>query len=149
VHTFPYREVGDPPTARPIIDVEVCFAPNSWRTTALIDTGSPITVFDYGTAEALLVRLGNAGARTGQVALMGALRQIQFEVVDLSLIDDPAISWTAEVAFIRDKNFVMPFQGLLGTAGFLDKYAVTFNKYYENFSLQAPDEAPGADGYGR
>lgn len=141
---FPYREVGDPPVARPILDVEVQYGPNAWRTTALIDTGSPITVFDYGSAEALVVRLGNAGAKTGVVALLGARRPVQFEYVDLSLVDDPSVAWTAEIAFITDQNFVMPFQGLLGTNGFLDKFAVTFNKYYEYFLLQQPDVAFGA-----
>ncbi len=34
----------------------------------------------------------------------------------------------------------MPFQGLLGTEGFLDKFAVTFNKYYDYFVLERPDD---------
>ena len=144
VRTFPYREVGNPPKARPILDVEVRLDPNLWRTVALIDAGSPLTVFDYGTAEALLVRIGHAGAKTGSVALLGAVRPVQFEYVDLCLIDEPSLNWTAEVAFILDQSLVMPFQGLLGTDGFLDKYAVTFNKYYENFTIQHPDEARGA-----
>ena len=136
--------MGDPPIARPILDVELRLAPNGlWRTTALIDTGAPITVFDYGTAEAHLVRIGNAGAQTGLVALLGANRLVQYEYVDLGVVDDPAVNWTARIAFITDKTFVMPFQGLLGTDGFLDKYAVTFNKYYEYFLLQSPDEADG------
>ncbi len=79
MRTFPYREVGYPPKARPVLDVEISFGPNAWRTQALVDTGSPITVFDWGTADALVVRLGNAGARTGRVALMGKQLQVQFE----------------------------------------------------------------------
>lgn len=144
---FPYREEGNPPVLRPSIDVELRFGPNGvWRTSALIDTGSPITVFDYGTAEALLVRFGHAGAETGTVRLLGARHPIQFEHVDLALVDDAEFQWAARVGFITDPQFVMPFQGLLGTDGFLDKWAVTFNKYDEHFVLQRPGEAAGADG---
>jgi hypothetical protein len=34
----------------------------------------------------------------------------------------------------------MPFQGVLGTDGFLDRFAVTFNKYYEYFIVERPDD---------
>jgi hypothetical protein len=142
VHRFPYREVGTPPVLRPTVDTRLHFGPNEWLTTALIDTGSPITVFDYGTAEALLIRFGHAGAETGTVALLGKRLPIQFEYVDLSLVDDPSICCSARVAFIADPTFQMSFQGLLGTEGFLDRWAVTFNKYYDYFVLQHPDDAP-------
>lgn len=141
---FPYREEGNPPRLRPTLDVELHLAPNGvYRTRALVDTGAPITVFDYATAEALLVRLGNAGAQMDYVALLGARRRVQFEYVELSLVDEPGSSWTAKIAFITDPTFVMPFQGLLGTDGFLDRWAVTFNKYYDYFLLQNPDDADG------
>lgn len=128
---------------RPTVDTTLQFGPNEWRTTALIDTGSPITVFDYGTAEALLIRLGHAGAETATIALLGRRLRVQFEYVDLSLVDDPSVESTARVAFIIDPTFQMQFQGLLGTEGFLDRWAVTFNKYYDYFVLQHPDDAPG------
>jgi hypothetical protein len=145
VRRLPYREEGNPPVLRPSVDVELRFEPNGlWRTSALIDTGAPITVFDYGTAEALLIRFGHAGAETGHIALLGGRRPIQFEYVDLSLVAEPSSHWTARVAFVADPGFVMPFQGLLGTDGFLDRWAVTFNKYYDYFVLQQPDDAPGA-----
>lgn len=141
---FPYREEGNPPRLRPTIDVELRFGPNvQFRTRALIDTGSPITVFDYASGEALLVRFGHAGAESGTIALLGSIRGVQFEDIDLCLLDDPSLYWTARVGFITDPQFVMPFQGLLGTQGFLDKWAVTFNKYYDYFVVQHPDEAPG------
>jgi len=63
---------------------------------------------------------------------------VQFEYVDLNLVKDPARTWTAHVAFIKDPSFQMVFQGLLGTEGFLDKWAVTFNKYYDYFEIRPP-----------
>jgi len=141
-HRFPFREEGNPPKPRPTIDVELRFGPNGqWRTSALIDTGSPITVFDYGTAEALLVRFGHLGAETTSIKLLGKHPIIQFEHVDLSIVRDPTASWSARVGFITDRSFEMPFQGILGINGFLDRWAVTFNAYYGYFLLQHPDDA--------
>lgn len=140
-HKFPYREEGNPPRLRPTVDVELRFEPNGlWRTRALVDTGSPLTIFDRGVAEALVVNLGQSDAETATVALLGAHPRVQFECVDLSLIADQEFSWTARVAFILDRDFQMVFQGILGTEGFLDKWAVTFNKYYDYFVVQRPDD---------
>lgn len=141
-HRFPYREEGNPPSLRPTLDIELRFGPNgTWRTSALIDTGSPITVFDHGTARALLVRFNHAGAEMGKIAILGAVRTVQFEYVELAIVADTSLHWTAHVGFITDSTFVMPFQGLLGNDGFLDKWAVTFNKYYNYFFLSRPDES--------
>jgi len=62
---FPYREEGNPPILRPTVDAHLECAPTGeWTTRALIDTGSPLTVFDRGVAEALCVSDGrSAGDR--------------------------------------------------------------------------------------
>lgn len=140
---FRYRDEGNPPRPRPTIDVDLRLAPNGhWRTSALIDTGSPITVFDHGSAEALLVRFNQAGAEMGSIAILGAMRTVQFEYIDMSLVADPTFHWEARVGFITDPTFEMAFQGLLGTDGFLNKWAVTFNAYYDYFALSRADESP-------
>ena len=108
----------------------------SWTTRALIDSGSPLTVFDYGTAEALGIRLGNTGHRSGKVALLGSDRNIQFEYVELSLPGTGGNSWTADVAFIKQMDFQMPFQGILGQLGFLDHFDVTFRFYAGTFEVR-------------
>src|ERR1700730_11635802 len=114
-HRFPYREEGNPPILRPTIDVTLFLEPNGeWTTRALIDTGSPITIFDRGAGEALLVRFGRAGAVTASVAILGVRRTIQFEHIGLSLVSDPSYAWEAKVAFITDPTFQMAFQGILG-----------------------------------
>lgn len=134
-HRFPYREEGNPAIARPTVDIQLDCGINSWTTRALIDTGSPLTVFDYGTAEALGIRLGNAGHRGGTVALLGAERHIQFEYVDLTVVGAGGHCWTADVAFIKQMDFQMPFQGILGQQGFLDKHVVTFDYFSGHFEL--------------
>lgn len=137
---FPYREEGNPPILRPTVDVRLACEPNGeWTTRALIDTGSPLTVFDRGVAEALVISIGRLGCEKGHIALLGARRTVQFEYVELSLPHYPGLSWTARVAFITDRGFQMPFQGILGAEGFLNRFVVTFHAYENYFLIEHPD----------
>jgi hypothetical protein len=123
------------------VDIRLTCGPTGeWTTRALIDTGSPLTVFDRGVAEALVINIGYAGCEKGYIALLGGSRPVQFEYVDLNLPHYPGLSWTARVAFITDRTFQMPFQGILGLEGFLDKFVVTFNAYENYFLVEHPDE---------
>lgn len=141
-HLFPYREEGNPPLLRPTLDVRLQHgATGDWSCRALIDTGSPLTIFDRGVADALALRIRPAGAKLIMLRLLGGNWQAQVETVDLTLLGAPEIHWTAEVAFVLDPTLQMPFQGLLGTQGFLDKFAVTFNKYYDQFIVEPPDQS--------
>jgi hypothetical protein len=138
---LPYREEGSPPILRPTVDVRLEYGDTGdWTLRALIDTGAPITVFDRGAADAVGVRINHAGAETGTIRILGGHWPVQFETVQLSLAVDPEYSWAARAAFVKSPDFQMPFQGLLGTEGFLDKFAVTFNKYYDYFVLERPDD---------
>jgi len=87
------------------------------------------------------VKIGAAGAEKASIALLGKQRIVQFEYIELCLPHDPLYSWTARIGFITDSTFQMAFQGILGTEGFLDRWAVTFNKYYDYFELRSPDDA--------
>ncbi|MDQ1711651.1 MAG: hypothetical protein QOE45_1101 [Frankiaceae bacterium] len=134
---FRYREEGSPPVPRPTVDVRLQYGVNGdWMTRALIDSGSPLTVFDYGTAEALGVRIGQAGHRSGTIALMGSARPVQFEQVQLSIPKMTDVSWGSDVAFIKQTDFQMPFQGILGQQGFLDRFAVTFRYFNGHFDIE-------------
>ncbi len=84
-YLFGYRDEGDPPVKRPTVDVTVSLSPDvEWTCRALVDTGSPRTVFDRGTADALGIRMRYDG-RSERVALMGKELLIQLETVDLML----------------------------------------------------------------
>ena len=138
---FPYREEGNPPILRPTVDVRLACPPNGeWTTRALIDSGSPLTVFDRGVAEALCIRIGHLGANKGTIALLGQTRVVQFEYVELSLPHYPGNTWEARVAFVTDRTFQMPFQGILGAEGFLNKFVVTFHAYENFFIVEHPDD---------
>jgi hypothetical protein len=138
---LPYREEGNPPILRPTVDVRLEHGDTGdWTLRALIDTGAPITVFDRGAADAVGVRFDYFGAATGMIQILGGHWTVQFEMVQLSLAVDPEYSWTARTAFVKSPELQMSFQGILGTEGFLDKFAVTFNKYYDYFVVERPDD---------
>jgi len=143
---FPYREEGTPPTLRPTVDVRLASAPDvEWTTRALIDTGSPLSIFDRGVAEALCLNIDRFGTETGTIALLGRRPIIVFEYVEMSLPNYPGHSWDARVAFIKDRSFQMPFQGILGAEGFLQKFVVTFHAGENYFLVEHPDDWPQRD----
>lgn len=140
-YLLPYREQGNPPVVRPVVNVRLEYGDTGdWTLQALVDTGSPRTVFDRGAADALGVQIGYSDAETVTIRIMGVTRSAQVETVELSLPDIPGATWTAQVAFIKDPEFRMSFQGLLGTEGFLDRFAVTFNCYHNYFIIESADE---------
>jgi hypothetical protein len=137
---FPYREEGNPPILRPTVDIQLNCAPNGeWTTRALIDSCSPLTIFDRGVAEALVVNF-RYDADRGSTALLGQKRIVQFEYVELALPGYPGHGWEARVAFITDRTFQMPFQGILGAEGFLHKFVVTFHAGENFFLVEHPDD---------
>lgn len=85
------------------------------------------------------MRFGQAGAEHARIRILGGHWRVQFEYVELTLPAEEGIQWTARVAFVMDPALQMPFQGVLGTDGFLDRFAVTFNKY-EYFVIERPDD---------
>ncbi len=75
--------------------------------------------------------------------MLGKHVAVQFEIIDLMMKVDPSLAWSARVGFIKDPAFQMAFQGILGTEGFLHRFAVTFNKYYDWFQVCPADEFKG------
>jgi hypothetical protein len=124
---------------RPTLDVRLQHgSTGDWTLRALVDTGAPITFFDRGAGDAIGIRFGHAGADYATIRILGGTWRIQFEHVDFTLPAEQGITWTARVAFAMDPTLQMPFQGVLGTDGFLDKFAVTFNEYYGYFIIERP-----------
>ncbi len=136
-YLLPYREQGNPPILRPIVNVRLEYEDTGdWTLQALLDTGAPRTVFDRGAADAIGVRINHAGAESIMIRMMGGSWSAQLETIELSLPDIPDTSWTAQVAFVKSPDFRMSFQGVLGTEGFLDRFAVTFNCYHNYFVIE-------------
>jgi hypothetical protein len=101
-------------------------------------------VFDRGVADALGIRVGRTGAETGTIRMLGGAWGVQFEDVDLSIAGDQE-SWSARVAFVTSPVLQMPFQGVLGSDGFFDRFVVTFAQYFGYFDVErAADVEPPA-----
>lgn len=124
---------------RPTVDVELSLSDLQWRTKALVDTGAPHTLFDRGAAEALGLDFSDLRPHDHPTQyrwhlLAGKRRPAVPVDVALQLPPFLDIKWRAEVQFlIEDWN--MPF-GLLGQEGFLDRWAVTFNRSRNYFVVQ-------------
>jgi hypothetical protein len=142
LHWFPYRDEGDPPIPRPTLDVTLRHgSTGEWTTKALVDSGAPVTIFDRGVADALTIQIGHASARYGKLDLLGVKDlPAQIEYVQICLVDQPEYWWDAEVAFITREDFQMPFQGILGSRGFLDHYMVTLDYYNNRFLVERPED---------
>ena len=82
-----------------------------------------------------LARLERSTVQSGSSAVIG---RFSLSTSKLTLLAEPENNWSARVAFVMDPALQMPFQGVLGTDGFLDKFAVTSNKYYDYFILSGP-----------
>ena len=82
--------------------------------------------------------MAHTGATYGHIKLLGSQQRIQVECVHLSLPGHPEYEWETDVAFIMDPEFQMPFQGILGSKGFLDRYAVTLDFYNNRFVVERP-----------
>lgn len=67
--------------------------------------------------------------------MLGGQWPTQIEDVDLSLVGYDE-EWTASVEFVTDPLLQMPFQGVLGSRGFFDRFVVTFNQYYGYFDVE-------------
>jgi hypothetical protein len=144
---FPLPRRRKPAILRPTLNIRLQFGPHgNWRLRALVDTGAPITFFDRGAGEAIGIRFGHSGAETATIKIFGGTRPIQFEHVVLALNDYPEVTWDARVAFVTDPTFQMPFQGVLGTQGFQDRFAVVFNAYYNYFIVHPADAWHDATG---
>ncbi len=104
---------------------------HNFRLRALIDTGSPNTLFDRGVADALGLEIGKPGAQVENVHLLGGVHKAERFHVVLMLPPFDDITWEAAVLFLREELDVA-FAGLLGTEGFLDRWVVSFN-YYDNY----------------
>lgn len=145
-HLFPYREeekflnqYGQEETAlRPTVDVELSRGNLDWRVRALIDTGAPLTVFTRGAGEALDVDFSDRSAPRRRVRLLGKLWDVLGQHVTLTLPPFSDLWWEAQVWFLLD-DWDMPY-GLLGSEGFLEKWAVSFNKYYDYFVVEPAEE---------
>ena len=94
---------------------------------ALVDTGVSITIFDRPTADALMTPNWELGVpqRSTNNARQRVAASVRVRRHGVSVT--PGVPPGPRTSpFVTDYGLQMRFQGVLGTDGFLDKYAVTF-----------------------
>ncbi len=76
-----------------------------------------------------------SGPPAGTARMLGRTWDVDFEFVTLTLPPFNDISWETEVGFFREA-VDLPFEGLLGTQGFLDHWVVSFDYYGSQFVVE-------------
>ena len=143
---FPYREEdqflpeNEPPIQllRPTVDVTLFREHYEYSVRALIDTGAPFTLFDSGTAEALGLDPKRMDGRPLWHSIVGGRHRAIHIHVALQLHPFTGVEWDAEVGFFVE-DIGLPFAGILGHFGFLDRWVVTFNAYDNYFVVEERD----------
>jgi hypothetical protein len=115
--------------------VQLEFDDLDWTVRALIDTGAPFTLFDRGTGDALGIDFSRHGAKRYLHKIAGGEYLASGRDGRAS---PPALRWETEVFFFLD-DWGMPFAGLLGQEGFLDRWVVTFNRYDNYLIVEEPE----------
>jgi hypothetical protein len=110
----------------------------SARTKALIDTGSPRTIFPRGIGDLLALNFPTypSDAPTRLSLLSREWGAITWDV-ELALSPVAGESWPAEVDFVMDEG--LPW-AILGFEGFLNRWAVTFVGAYGYFLVEPADK---------
>lgn len=84
-----------------------------------------------GVAESLGIDLPRPREACGTVRILGIEVPAEPAMVHMMLPPFHEISWESEVLFLKDEVDI-PFMGVLGQHGFLDRWVVSFN-YYESY----------------
>ena len=141
-HAFPWREeerfigTGEP-ILRPTLIVRLSAGTYTTQWKALIDSGSPRTIFPRGTGDFLSVKFpDNPRDADKRISLFGQQWSAVSATVQLELPPFEDLGWEAEVDFLLDDG--IPF-GLLGYEGFLNRWAVSMNGYHGYFVVDAVD----------
>jgi hypothetical protein len=110
-----------------MVDVRLTFGSRHIGSSALLDTGAPVTVFPRGIGDAMEVDFPeDIKACEENVILMGHTWPCILRTVSLVLPPFDDLEWDAPVRFVFEEG--LPF-GLLGYEGFLNRWAVSFNAY--------------------
>jgi hypothetical protein len=150
LRAFPWREEESLTTGvkilRPTVDVDVSVGDLGVTTKALIDTGSPRTIFPRGIGDLVGIEFPDLKADAEKkIELMGGRWPAITRPVSLLLQPFDDMGWEAEVDFLLDD--VLSF-GILGYEGFLNRWAVSINGYLgyvivepaEDFDQRQPPE---------
>lgn len=139
IHGYAWRDEetkrGAGKVTRPMVDIRLTGV-DTTTTKALIDTGSPRTIFPRGIGDLLCLPFPDLTSdASDKIKLMGRDWYVETHEVHLHLppFDEAELAWTARVDFVLDEGLDF---GILGYEGFLNRWAVSFNGYHAFFIVE-------------
>jgi hypothetical protein len=140
VQEYPYREdLGG--VLRPTVTFTVWYGGHSWREDALIDTGSPASLFSREIADLLEIDPTNSIER-GSFRVVGG-QHVAFKVPLRLALDPPdQMSWNSfGWFFYAYEDWGPPSVGaVFGSEGFFHHWAVNFVLRHNYFTVQSLDD---------
>jgi hypothetical protein len=105
---------------------------------ALVDTGSPLCIFDRAIADALDVDMSPGRGLDRAIRVLGGSHTARLATVVFDLPPFEGLSWETDAVFLYEE-LDLSFAGLLGQQGFLDRWVVSFNYYDGYFVVEERD----------
>ncbi len=122
---------------RPLIDVEVSTAGEPEEFTALIDSGSEVTIMSTQVAQ--LLGINTSGKERVHINSYGASNPGFIAEVRMKIPEFPEESIVSNVIFSGDVSDGVPYDILLGQDDFFRKFLVRFEKDKNKFYLALPE----------
>lgn len=108
-----------------------------WSPDALVDTGSPRTLFKKEVGDAIGLPWHRRHAEYEQFEMLGESQAAQRETVQLFLNAAPDVRWQADVwFFVEHWDWKLPVSAIFGNDGFFDEWAVTFLRREAQFVVE-------------
>jgi hypothetical protein len=121
------------PIYRPLIDVDVSSGRNTERVTALLDSGSEVTVMSEEIG--LILGISPVGKKIGKISGFGEKEGFAAPVrIVVPEFPDEVISTT--VVFVLGVSSDFPFDILLGQDDFFRRFHIQFEKNKNKFYLR-------------
>lgn len=139
IHGYPWRDEetkrGTGKVSRPMVDIKLTGI-DTTTTKALVDTGSPRTIFPRGIGDLLCLEFPDLSSdASGRITLMGRDWDVATHEVQLHLppFDEEELGWAAQVDFVMQEGLDF---GILGYEGFLNRWGVSINGYNGYFIVE-------------
>lgn len=125
------------PVLRPTVTFTASYYGRAWTTDALIDTGSPVSLFTRKLADSIGIEFDLAGDERREFFVAGG-RHVAFKFpIRLALDPISEMAWNGfGWFFYEDWDLRPPVGAIFGSEGFFDEWAVNFVRRYNYFSVE-------------
>lgn len=132
-YTSRFHRVSKETFYRPLIDVDVSAGRGPETFSALIDSGTEVTIMSSEVAQ--LIGINPTGKKSGMVSGFGDRRGFVAQV-KIVVPEFPLEVLTTEVVFVDGVSSDFPFDILLGQEDFFRRFVIRFEKHKNKFYLK-------------